>query len=233
MVQKSVLMIQSVVITIFCATFLSACSNRHGHGEPSIQQKIEEDLNDGLSTLPKMKIDETGLPSKRYVAEMEHSSIEFRTSHWEIVDLIGWFERFEVVMYSDSTDFSDAVIFAQTDPSSIVMPSKKMQGTVRNPDYLDAAQFPMLEFRSSLFEPLGENKYLLTGEMEIKGIKKEIQLDVTFNGFAYPGEKDICGFTAKGGINRSDFGVAADHRLHSGRLIHNELVEFTCNLRME
>lgn len=68
---------------------------------------------------------EPNLPSTKYVSDDDHSSISFRTKHWEIVDIIGWFSDFKVIMYSDKPDFSDAVIYAEVNPKSIVMPNRK------------------------------------------------------------------------------------------------------------
>lgn len=199
----------------------------------AIQQKIQEDLQDGLSGAQTLELDLPDLPNTVYRAEMEHSSVSFRTKHWEILDLIGWFEDFAIVMYADETDFSDAVIYAKVDPLSVKMPNLKMAGSVQKTPYLDAETYREMTFLSKKLHPISANNYILSGVMTINGIEKEMDFDVIFNGFAYPGEKPICGFEASGKINRNDFKIGGQDLLHSGRKVHGDTIELFMALRME
>ena len=67
----------------------------------------------------------------------------------------------------------------------------------------------------------------------MNGISKQVQFDVIFNGYAYPGEKRICGFDVSGSINRTDFNIADDDKLHSGKAMHDEIINLKMSLRME
>lgn len=198
-----------------------------------IHAKIKKDLEDGISHPQTIEVDESDLPKIKRVAERAHSSISFRTKHFEVVDLIGWFADFEVVMYYETDDFSDAVIFARANPASFVMPNFQMAGSLKNPEYLDAEQFPQIMFSSTKLELLGDGKYKLFGMMDMKGIKKEMEIDVTFNGYAYPDEKRLAGFNIAGAFSRHDFNIAPNDMLHSGNPIHGDSIWFEGSFRME
>jgi polyisoprenoid-binding protein YceI len=229
-------------LVIVALSFLSlGCSNSpkehiasdNNKEKVSIHQKIKEDLTDGLSHPNTLIVDEPNLPKNKWVAERGHSSISFTSRHWEIVDLIGFFDDFEVSMYFEKADFSDAVIFAKANPYSIVMPNFKMAGALINEEYFHADKYPIIEFKSILFMPLHDSDYALTGLLKIKGIEKEIHLNAKFNGYAYPEEKRFAGFSAQGKFSRYDYNIGGKNTLHSGKLMHSDSISFIINLRME
>ena len=198
-----------------------------------IIERVEEDLQEPMQSVSEITMDSVGLPGRRYLADPEHSSISFKTRHWEIVDLIGWFEDFEIHMYADQADFTDAKFLAIVDARSIRMPNSKMQSTVQKKPYIDTDQFPKVIFRSNSFNKTAQDGYKLKGIFEINGMAKEIQFDVHYNGHAYPGEKSICGFDVQGSFDRHDFNIAPDLKLHSGKQIHGDSIYLSMSLRME
>ena len=214
-----------------------ACSDKPPFTEATCQSTMESVIQNDINKMPESNSiyisDTIGLPQTRYVSDKDHSSISFRTGHWEIVDIIGWFSDFEVLMFSDSLDFSDAVIYAVVDPLSIIMPNKKMAGTASKAPYIDSEKFPKITFRSSNMEKQTDGNYLLRGQMQMNGIEKDLAFDVDFNGFAYPGEKSICGFTVEGKIDRHDFGIGGVELLHSGKQVHDDNIQLYMDLRME
>ena len=124
-------------IIIFSAFVLVACSTPENNQE-QIEERIQSDLETEVVKYNWEGIDSTGFPIKRYDAEMNHSSISFKTGHWETVDLIGWFEDFQISMWSDSADFSDAVICASVNPTSIKMPNTMMAESAQKAPYIDS-----------------------------------------------------------------------------------------------
>lgn len=199
----------------------------------SVADLIARDLAEEAGTELAIQTDHKSLPSTKYLSDKDHSSISFRTGHWEIVDLIGWFEDFQVVMFADSADFSDAVIFAEADPTSIKMPNMKMAETASKAPYIDSENYPVVSFESRQMVPESDGNYSLDGVFSMNGVEKSITFEVLFQGYAYPGEKSICGFHVRGKINRHDFSIAGDDRLHSGRAVHSDTIEIILDLRME
>ena len=79
----------------------------------------------------------------------------------------------------------------------------------------------------------GENDYMLYGTFQMNGIEMKEEFEVKFNGFSYPGEKSICGFNVEGSINRHEYGITDDPKLHSGKKIHDDEIHLFMSLRME
>ena len=79
--------------------------------------------------------------------------------------------------------------------------------------FLDIAKFPKITFTSTTVKLTGANTAMLSGDLELHGIKKPITLNVTFNG-GYdaipmdPEQLSRIGFSARGSLKRSDFGIA-------------------------
>lgn len=224
---------------IFVIATISSCKSNDPTKIDDTQEPVQTSILDDLANPAQSNglvippPDSAGRPETKYVSDKDHSSISFRTMHWDIVDLIGWFSDFEVVLFSDRADFTDAEIYAVVNPKSILMPNDRMQGSVQKHPYIKTDDYPEISFHSKGMEPNGGNTYKLIGEMTMNGITHEVPFDIIFNGFAYPGEQSICGWTVTGALDRHGFNVGSDEKLHSGRAMHADSIYLTMSLRME
>lgn len=224
------------VILLIIMVFVQSCSLdkiENTNEASTITDRINEDLNTPIEKSSLAGHDRTDLPQTVYRSDKAHSSISFRTKHWEIVDLIGWFSEFDIVMYADRPDFTDAVIIAEVNPLSLNMPNIKMAESAIQSPYIDSKAFPKITFESDSLKLIWTDKYSLRGKLSMNGITKKVDFIAHFNGFAYPGEKSICGFYVRGEINRRDFGIMVEDKLHSGKLIHDENIILELSIRME
>jgi len=75
--------------------------------------------------------------------------------------------------------------------------------------WFNEAKFPKATFKSTDVEVTGDKTMEVTGDLTIKGVTKEVTLDVTLNGAGvHPmTQKQAVGFDAKTTIKRSDFGI--------------------------
>ncbi|HEY8586897.1 MAG TPA: YceI family protein [Rhodanobacter sp.] len=80
---------------------------------------------------------------------------------------------------------------------------------VKKPDFLDAGKYPVVTFKSSAVQPLGDNKFKVTGDLTVHGVTRPVVLDATLNRIGpHPMSKvPSIGFDATASIKRSDFGV--------------------------
>jgi polyisoprenoid-binding protein YceI len=137
-----------------------------------------------------------------------HSEIKFKVKHLVISTVSGHFDKFDAAIESEKEDFSDAKITFEADANSINTKNEQRDGHLKSADFFDSANHPKLTFVSRSFEKTGNETYKLTGDMTMRGISKEITLDVTYNGMA----KDLYGndtaaFEISGKLNRFDFGL--------------------------
>lgn len=80
---------------------------------------------------------------------------------------------------------------------------------VRGSGFLDAAQLPTAHFIGKSLEKKTAATGVLHGELWLRGIRQDVDLDITFNGqgndpYAF---KTKAGFTATTTLNRFDFGM--------------------------
>ena len=82
---------------------------------------------------------------------------------------------------------------------------------LKKPDFLDADQYPVVTFKSTEVQPLGGNKFKVTGKLTVHGVTKVVVLDATLNKIGpHPMSKaQSIGFDATASIKRSDFGMGA------------------------
>lgn len=80
---------------------------------------------------------------------------------------------------------------------------------LKSPDFFNVAEFPTARFVSTAVTPKGANAATMTGNLTIKGVTKPVTLDVSFIGAGNnPMSKKLnFGFTGRGTIKRSDFGL--------------------------
>ena len=82
---------------------------------------------------------------------------------------------------------------------------------LKEPDFFNADKYPVITFKSSRVEPLGNNKFKVTGDLTVHGVTKVVVLDATLNKIGpHPMSKaQSIGFDATASIKRSDFGMGA------------------------
>lgn len=167
------------------------------------------------------------LPINRYVVDTTHSSIQFRVRHWGIYDVIGRFESYEIVVHYDREDFKDMVIEARIRPVSINMPNQGMADHLKADKFgfFEINKYPTVLFKSTKMEIVSDSIFKLIGNMTIKEITKEMVLEMKLNGYAYPPNKSMPGFTVYGKFNRLDYKLGGTELLPGNGLpmIGNEI----------
>ncbi len=92
---------------------------------------------------------------------------------------------------------------------TISTPSDKLTGELKSADWLYAAKYPTVTFKSESVKPTGAGKADVTGDLTLHGVTKPVTLHVTLNG-AGPNpffKVYTIGFQATGQFKRSEFGV--------------------------
>lgn len=88
---------------------------------------------------------------------------------------------------------------------------------LRSADFLDVEHHPTISFRSTSVRLLGENDYVVTGDLTIRGVTRSVPLDVSYlgqwetpwwEGGVNKGPRLRAGFVAHTRINRFNFNVA-------------------------
>jgi polyisoprenoid-binding protein YceI len=160
--------------------------------------------------------------------DASHSSIGFSVKHLMIATVKGSFGKFEASFSGDERDLSNAALNVTIDVASIDTSNDQRDGHLRSPDFFDAEKFRNITFAGKRIEGNAFGDFKLVGDLTIRGVTKEVALDATFEGRAKdPWGNSRLGYTAKGKINRSDFGLNWNQVLETGGVVVSEEVKIS------
>jgi len=137
-----------------------------------------------------------------------HSEVNFKVKHLVVSTVTGHFNSFDATIESANDDFSDATITFEADVNSINTKNEQRDGHLKSPDFFDAVNFPKMSFVSTSVKKTSDFELKVTGNLTLRGVTKEITLDVIYNGtVAGFGGTQVAGFEILGKLNRFDFGL--------------------------
>ena len=154
-----------------------------------------------------------------------HSELLFKVKHLMITNVKGEFRSFNASLESIGTDFSKAKVTATIDADSIFTNNTDRDNHLKSADFFDVENHKELTFEGTSFTKLDDDNYQLKGDLTIKGVTKEINLDVEFGGIAKdPWGAEKAGFSISGKINRKDWGLNWNAALEAGGVMVSDEV---------
>ncbi len=154
-----------------------------------------------------------------------HSSVGFQVNHMVISKVNGKFDSFNGTINFDGKDFSKASVVVNIDPKTIDTDNERRDGHLKSPDFFAADSLPEMKFVSTSIKPLGENKFQMVGDLTMRGVTKPVTLDGEFRGTVAAMGGTKAGFSAKGTINRQDWGVSWNKTLDAGGFVVSDNVD--------
>jgi polyisoprenoid-binding protein YceI len=148
----------------------------------------------------------------KWTFEPGHTAAEFCVRHMMVTWVRGHFKDIHGNLEFDPDDPKRLSVEATIKAAGLWTGEPQRDEHLRSADFLDASRFPTITFKSVGAERAGASDYKLTGELTIRGVTRIVPLDMTYSGgwrTPYGGATVTrVGFTAKGRINRHDFGVS-------------------------
>ena len=156
-----------------------------------------------------------------------HATIHFVVRHMLVGRVRGRFNRWRGELDFDDASPLQGTASAQVDTDSVDTNDRQRDAHLRSADFLDAARFPAISFRSTrVGASAGDHRFVLAGELTIRGVTREVALDVEYGGrMSDPDGNQRIGFTAHTTINRRAFGVTFNQVLDAGGLALGDKVE--------
>jgi polyisoprenoid-binding protein YceI len=153
------------------------------------------------------------VPAGTYTLDKAHTSLVFRVSHMTFSNFTGRFTGVTAKLDFDPVHLANSRVSVTIDPRSISSdnaPAGFLE-MLSGKDWLNAADFPQMAFRSKSIEVTSANHFRIRGELTLHGVTKPVTLDASYNG-GYAGHPmdphARIGFSARGKFKRSDFGVS-------------------------
>ncbi|MEO9531851.1 MAG: YceI family protein [Crocinitomicaceae bacterium] len=161
------------------------------------------------------------LTKTKWAIDPTHSEVGFKVKHMMISTVKGNFNSFDATVHAENEDFSDAQVEVVIDTNSINTNNADRDGHLQSADFFASEEFPKMTFKSTSFDG---NK--MKGELSIKDVTKEVELNVDFNGAAVdPYGQHKAGFEISGEINRKDFGLSWSAVTEAGNIVVSDKVK--------
>lgn len=166
-----------------------------------------------------------------YTIDAAHSSIGFTVRHAMVTNVRGSFGEHEGSLKLDGSNPADSTVSIDVKIASVNTGIADRDGHLVSGDFFDAEKFPLMTFRSTSAEQLGDDKYRVTGDLTIKDVTRPLALDLEFNGSAtdvYGNER--VGFEGGADILRSDWGLTWNAALETGGVMVSDKVKLNFDI---
>ncbi len=173
------------------------------------------------------------LRAETYDIDTAHSNVGFRIRHL-VAKTSGRFTKF-----SGTIDFTPGKpeswkVSADIDPASINTDNEKRDGHLRNADFFDVEKFPKMAFKSTKVTDVKGDSAKLHGELTMHGVTKPVVLELEVGGTTKdPWGNAKAGFTARGKVNRKEFGMIWNKALDAGSVMLGEEVEVVIDIEAQ
>jgi polyisoprenoid-binding protein YceI len=157
--------------------------------------------------------------------DSSHSGIHFSVRHMVVAKVRGQFARWTGSFLAENGDLARAKVKVAIDASSIDTGLADRDKHLASPDFLDVASFPEITFESTKVEKQSDESLRVTGDLQIRGVTREVVLDVEYAGRTKdPWGNERAGFSAKTAIDRKDFGLTWNQVLEAGGVMVGDRV---------
>lgn len=148
--------------------------------------------------------------AEQYIVDPAHTYPHFAISHLGFSTIHGRFDKSAGALSIDWAKKTGSVSI-KIDAASISTGFPKRDDHLRSPDFLNAAEFPDITYKSTKVVLNGDKSATVEGNLTMVGVTKPVTLNVTrISCGDHPMKKGtyVCGFDANAKIKRSDFGIS-------------------------
>lgn len=171
----------------------------------------------------------TALPQGTWNIDTTHSEIGFIVRHAGVSKVRGQFTEFDSNVEVDSNNL--ITVNATIKSDSFNSRNEGRDQHVRSEDFLNVQEYPELTFKSTDVSRVDDEKYVVTGELTIRGVTQTVSFDAEFNGIAVdPFGNTRAGLEAKTVISRKKFGLTWNATLETGGVLVSDKVTIELDL---
>lgn len=173
------------------------------------------------------------MATTKWALDPTHSELHFKAKHLMITNVSGSFEKLSATAETEGEDFSTAKIFVTAEVGSINTTNEQRDNHLKSGDFFDAEKFPTIKFESTKLEKKSGDVFSLQGNLTIKDVTKPVKLDMEYAGTQKdPYGNTKAGFSIKGKINRTDYGLTWNATLETGGLLVSEDIKIEGEVQM-
>lgn len=171
------------------------------------------------------------MAKSNWAVDVSHSAVDFSVKHMMIAKVKGSFHNFEAQISADPQDLTTADIAFQIDLSSVDTRNGDRDAHLKSADFFDVENHPKLLFQATKIVGSGDGEYEVTGDVTLHGVTRSETFAVTFEGIGKdPWGNEKAGFSAKGSLKRSDYGLTYNAVLETGGVLIGDEVKVSLEI---
>lgn len=166
----------------------------------------------------------------------QHTSAQFAVRHLVVSTVRGTLGAVTGSVSLDETDITKSSVEATIDAAGILTRDGMRDEHLKGPDFLYVSKYPKVTFKSKKVERVADGKFKVTGDLTLRGVTKEIVLDVDGTPKAFHDQMGVLKLAgvAKTKINRHDFGMEYNKTLvDGGGLVVGNDVDIIIDIELE
>jgi polyisoprenoid-binding protein YceI len=161
-----------------------------------------------------------------------HSAVNLAVRHMVISKVRGHFTKWSAKLQLDTAELARSSVEVNIEAASIETGVADRDAHLRSPDFLDAAKYPTLRYRSRRVEAASKDRLRVVGDLTIRDVTREVVLEVEYGGQGKdPWGNTRVGFTATTSINRKEFGLTWNQALETGGVLVADRVDIEIELQ--
>lgn len=137
-----------------------------------------------------------------------HSFVYYSVNYGNFGREFGRFNKFSYTVVRDTADISKSSIEFTVDATSLDSGIGKRDSDIAGPDFLNAAEFPEIRFKSTSIKDAGNGNLEVAGDLTVRGVTKPVTASVEYIGEGTDGQGNYrVGYYAEFVFNRQDYGI--------------------------
>ncbi|MHB8109124.1 MAG: YceI family protein [Syntrophorhabdaceae bacterium] len=175
----------------------------------------------------------------KWVIDTDHAVGEFTVYHMMVTPVHGQFNSVRGYVDFDPADPGNLSVEVEIDTAGLYTGVERRDNHLKSADFLDAANFPQMTFKSTGIKIIALNNLNITGDLTIRGITHPITFRTHFLGPSkfYDDElKELYttfGFRALGTIDREKFGMMWNVGIEDSGCMVSNMVDIVFNAEID
>jgi polyisoprenoid-binding protein YceI len=156
--------------------------------------------------------------------DTSHSSVSATAKHMMLTTVRGAFSGTSGVIDFDPATPEAGGIELRIPAASVNTGDERRDGHLRSADFLDAATYPEIVFKSTKITPRGKDEFVVDGDLTIRGTTKPVAVNVELLGIAAdPRAGQRAMFDATFSFDRTQWGLVWNMPIPSGVLVGEKI----------
>ncbi len=136
-----------------------------------------------------------------------HSHVQFAVRQMAVRPIRGRFNAIHGYLHIDDENPMHSWVDAQIDAASVDTGNQERDARLRSADFLDAAQYPAITFKSSRVEHIVGHDFKVSGELTMHGVTQQVNFIAGFHEHSGANGSHGAILTARTRLICTDFGL--------------------------